>query len=166
MPNSNGEGSRQVSRLRIALAVSVCFNLLLIGAAAGVLIRWPHGEYRNADQLFGPAGLGVITRAFNHHDREGLRKDISDMGLKLDEHRKEADEHFGNLVEEITADPFNRDALHRRFEEQRERAGARLEVSHEILANRIQAMSLEERRSLGERLRSHFERRGKRRNGN
>ena len=165
MQNSTGDESRRRKWVRIALVISVCVNLLLIGSAVGIFIRWPHGEYRHADQLFGPAGLGVIAKAFEHEDRERLRKDISSRGLKLDQHRKEANEHFGSLFEAVTADPFSREALDERFREQRERAGLRLQAAHEILADRIQAMSLEERRVFGERLSSRYEWRWKRRNG-
>lgn len=142
------EQAKGASRgLRIALAVSVALNLLVVGLAAGAVLRHGPGERMIRDLDFGPFG-----EAFSREDREAMRQgflaragDVEDMRDAL---RRDADE----LLDALRAEPFDPARVGAALEGQGRRMAERLELGRSLVLERIAAMSAAERAAFADRL--------------
>ena len=148
---------------RIFLGISLGLNFLLIGGIAGALLHWPGGDHRRSGPLLSLAGLSFISQALDRDDHNAIREVISKRKLSAREHSREMDKYLERLIQLLSSDPFEPEKLDELFLEQRSRFFGLLEEGQSILADRIKAMSSEERSEFALRLENHHEHRGKKR---
>lgn len=147
--------------VRIALAVSVALNLLVIGLVAGAMLRdgGPRGRMAG-DPAFGP-----FTEALAPEDRAALRQEFVQRIPEMRDMRRQMRTDFAALLEALRAEPFDAGAVRGLIEAQSARMAGRLQVGQELLVARIEAMTPEARAAFADRLESRL-RRGPERQGN
>ena len=145
-------------KLRIALAVSVALNLLIIGLVAGAVLRdgGPQGRMvRDLD--FGP-----FTEALTPEDRDALRRDFIRQAPDLRDMRRQMRDDFRTVLAALRADPFDAEALRDVMANQGDRMAARLALGQDLILARIAAMTPAERAAFADRLERRLERGPKR----
>ena len=127
------------------LIVSLGLNLLVIGAAAGLYVKWPRGHFAVGHQFFGAAGLGVISGSLGDRHRKSIRDELRERGQNLSQLREQADANAADLISLLRADPIDPAGLEAHFEAQRLQALRMLEDGHDLIVPRILGMTPEER---------------------
>ena len=139
----------------IALVVLVCLNLVILGTVAGVAIKWSRYGAIPINQFFGPVGLGKISAEFGKQDREFLRHDLNRYNKHFEKNRIHLSDNHQRFIDLLKHLDFDQEKLNELFLEQRTMTTDRMEISHNILSNRISNMSHEERLKLSERIEHH-----------
>lgn len=145
-------------KLRIALAVSVALNLLIIGLVAGAALR--DGGPR--DRMVRDLDFGPFTEALRPEDREGLRRDFIRQAPDMRDMRRQMREDFATVLAALRAEPFDAEALRDVVANQGERMAARLALGQDLILARIAAMTPAERAAFADRLERRLERGPKR----
>ncbi len=134
--------------LKLLFALSLALNLAVLGAVAGAV--WRHGglaERGGADRLAGPA----LLRALEPEDRRAVFR--AARAARPDT-APEAGQRIARLVEALSAEPLDADAVRALATEQRMQASARLGAVSEAWQARVLAMSAAERAAYARRLES------------
>lgn len=143
--------------LRVALAVSVALNLLIIGLVAGAMLRGgPH------DRMVRDLDFGPFTEALSPEDRAALRRDFIRQAPDMRDMRRQMREDFATVLAALRAEPFDPDALRGVVANQGNRMAARLELGQDLMLARIAAMTPAERAAFADRLERRLERGPKR----
>ena len=139
--------SRRTKVLRIVLALSLALNLAVAGMAAGLLLRGHDGRPpRDFDMSLGP-----VARALSPADRAAIRDTLKarrDLGAP----RRDRGSDLLALQEALTAEPYDAQALRSALTTPAARAARFQSAAAEALADRIDAMTPEDRQALSERL--------------
>lgn len=140
--------------LRIALAVSVALNLLIVGLLAGAVLRdgGPRARMLN-DLEFGP-----FTEALTEQDRKALRRDFVERMPDMRDMRRQMRADFGGLLAALRAEPFDAGAVRALMAGQSARMAERLQLGQDLLVERIGAMTPKERAELADRLEERLQR--------
>lgn len=150
-PNPAPKGTRLW--VRIVLVVSLGFNLLVVGAVAGIAITggpFPHGgpPSKMAHETIGP-----FTRALSHKDRVSILREVRQQGRaegwSRDAHRHSMEE----MIALLEATPFDADAFEEKFGGMVNGLQSRLELAGGAFVLRLQAMSDEDRIAYAARVR-------------
>ena len=142
--------------LKIALAVSLAFNLCIVGVIAGVMLR--DGPPRGGRDF----GLGPLSEALSHEDRKALRAIFVERHHDLRESRREMQAEFAALVAALRADPFDPTALDTALAAIAARNQSLLDTGRELVAERLKALDAAGRAAFADRLEKHIGRDGKR----
>ncbi|NGM46352.1 periplasmic heavy metal sensor [Rhodobacter sp. SGA-6-6] len=134
-------------RLKIALALSLAFNLCIIGVICGVMLR--DGPPRGGGRDF---GLGPLSEALSHEDRKALRKDFVARHPDIRDARRQMRAEFEAVVAALRADPFDPAALDGALAAIAARNQSLLDTGRELVAERLKAMTAEERAAFADRL--------------
>lgn len=144
------------------LAGSLVLNFLLIGGMIGLAAQ-NHGKTGQR----GPAAIGALgplSRALPEEQRKELRSAFRSNRGTLREGRQRVDASTQRVLDIISAEEFDRDAL---LAVAAERAGVLQEISrrsHEIYADVMSKMSHAERLEYVEKLKQHRSRKPKKKN--
>jgi uncharacterized membrane protein len=150
---TTGEGQPQPTKsgnrsLRIALGVSLAFNVLIVGMIAGGLASGRH--------MSGPGGfsadLGPFDRAMSIEDRRGLAGELRDRPEIGRTGAQDMSRIRAAFLDALVAEPFDPAALGRIFAKERERGVQVMQVGQDLLLRRIASMSLEQRQIFARRL--------------
>ncbi|HMS94556.1 MAG TPA: periplasmic heavy metal sensor [Tabrizicola sp.] len=134
--------------LKIAFAISLAFNLLVLGLIAGAWLRnGPLGHGMPRDLSFGP-----FTEALSAEDRTAIRETIRDRKDLLRQEREAAKAEFAKLLAELRADPFDPAAFDAALTAIVARSANRLALGQELLAERIGKMASADRLAFADRL--------------
>ena len=134
------------------LFVSLALNLLVAGIVFGTVLQ---GGNERDGRPGGPARsvLGEpFVRALEPTDRMALGREIIANRDQLRENRSDLRARVEVLLETLGEETFDRDAVSALLSEQRGLAVKRQEVGESLLLNRLEEMSLEERRAYADRL--------------
>lgn len=134
--------------LRVALAISVALNLLIVGLVAGAVLRdgGPRGR------MMGDLGFGPFTEALSGADRDALRQAFLARMPDMRDMRRQMRADFAALLDALRAEPFDAAALRAAMEAQSARMGERLQVGQDLLLERLAAMTPEARAAFADRL--------------
>ncbi len=135
--------------LRLTLLASLAVNVLVLGAVAGFLILG--GPDRRADRDRSDFGT-FYTRALSEEDRRALRRDFM-SGLR--ENGRDRGALLADLqttLETLRATPFDPEAFATAMADQSNRRLRREEIGRQLLANRIAAMSDQDRAAYADRI--------------
>ena len=143
--------------VRIVLFVSLALNLLVIGLAAGMMLR---GGIDRHPATTGPDAVRPYTRAFDDRQRDALRdafrnamqrdRNQRDRGLIISDYR--------TAVAALRAEPFDPDGFRAILSEQARRAEQRREIGQAVLSDFLADMSRDERLAYAARLEAAIER--------
>jgi len=144
-PKPTKSGSRS---LRIALGVSLAFNVLIVGMIAGGVASGRH--------MSGPGGfsadLGPFARAMSIGERRGLSRELRERP----EIGREGIQELGRIqqafIDALSAEPFDPSALARIFEAERQRGVKVMQIGQDALLRRIGSMNPQQRQDFARRL--------------
>ena len=147
-PARSGKG------LRIALALSVALNLLVVGVVAGALLR--DGDPRG--RVVRDLDFGPFTEALSPRDREALRREFVARAPEMREIRQEIRADLETLLGVLRREPFDAAMLQAVMDNQQGRMARRIEIGRELLVERLATMSPEERGAFADRLEQRLRR--------
>lgn len=150
-------GPRSPLWMKIALGLSVALNLAVAGMAGGAFWRL-HSDGISA----GPVrdlGFGPFAGALSPDDRAAMRREFFENRGDFRELRREMRRDFTETLVALRAEPFDPAVLQTLLERQRARGAAAADLGSRLLAERIAAMSPEDRRAFADRLEQDLTRR-------
>lgn len=133
--------------LRIALAVSVALNLLILGLIGGAVIG---AGGRNDGPDLRALGLGPFVRGLEREDRQSLRERIDRESLRGE--RRAVAMSLRGVQSALRAEPFDRAAAQAALSRSRAAAGALQAAGHGALLDQLVAMDAASRAALADRL--------------
>ena len=149
MSEETSERRRWVTPL---LAVSLVFNMLIVGIVAGFLLA---NSGDRGGRLDGPTRSLVGTpfiRALEPEDRRALALEIRRDDARLRENRSALRARFEALLDALNADPFDPEAVRAILREQRDIALRRQNIGEALLVDQLQKLSPDERAAYADRL--------------
>ncbi|WP_292293949.1 periplasmic heavy metal sensor [Marivita sp.] len=135
--------------MRVTLLVSLAVNVLILAAVTGFFLSG--GPDRRADRDRGDFG-SFYTRALSDQDRRALRRDFVSG---LERQGRDRGAFLADLqatLDTLRATPFDPEAFVSAMAEQSDRRARREDLGRQVLANRIAAMTDEERRAYADRI--------------
>lgn len=141
--------------LPIALGVSACLNLLLIGAAAGMMIRFGHP----GDPPEPPAGFDRVTlyrvfRALPDEQKDAAREILRERAPELHALRRLQSEARLRIAEALEAEPFSPPELAAELAAARDVERGGREIVDEAFVSFAASLGPEMRREIAEELRA------------
>jgi uncharacterized membrane protein len=136
--------------MTLLLFASLALNLLILGAIVGWVLS-PDGPRRDD----GPARslMGApFAEALSRPDRRALLGQMRRRAERIEGNRDELRQRFETLLDALAADPWDRVAVETVLEAQRVAALERQVIGEELLLDRLDAMSVDERRAYAQRL--------------
>ncbi|MEM7723833.1 MAG: periplasmic heavy metal sensor [Pseudomonadota bacterium] len=138
--------------LKIALALSLSLNLLIIGLIGGAITAG--GGLRGGDDGRGPGlralGLGPFALSLDREDRADLRTRLE--GGDLGAPRRAIGGAMRDLQAALRSDPFDRDAAGAALARSRGAAEALQSEGHTALLDMLETMPAADRAQLAQRL--------------
>ncbi len=135
--------------VRATLFLSLALNILVIGAVVGFLVVGGPGKRPDRDRFdFG----SFYTRALSDQDRRALRRDFEDGLRGQGRDRGAFITDLRSTLDTLRATPFDRDAFVAAMSDQAGKRAQREEMGRQVLANRIAAMTDEERAAYADRI--------------
>ncbi|WP_339949642.1 periplasmic heavy metal sensor [uncultured Albimonas sp.] len=136
-----------------ALAVSVCVNLLLMGAAGGAFLR--HGGPPAGEM---PAGFDRVTlwrmfRALPEEARDDARERIDERRAEMRDLARSRDAARARIAVAMEAQPFEAAALSSALDEARAAERRSRDVADALLVDVASGLSLDTRAEIAEALR-------------
>ncbi|MEL7212760.1 MAG: periplasmic heavy metal sensor [Pseudomonadota bacterium] len=131
--------------MQIALVLSLCLNLLIVGAVVGAVGSGKKGGPRMGDVSFGP-----YTAALTREDRRALRRTIREQSEPAT--RGAVRETFQAFLAALRTEPLDVEEMTRVFETQGALAQARQAAGKAALLEYIAAMSPADRAAFADRL--------------
>jgi uncharacterized membrane protein len=148
--------------VKIALALSLALNLLVLGLVGGALLSFgPPGG--GDDPRLRTLGLGPFALALEREDRDAMRGRLDGEALRAD--RRVIGASLAELRGALLADPFDRAAAEAALARARGATEALQGRGHAALLDQIGTMSASERAALAERLERALRRMGGRGGG-
>ena len=144
---------------RIILVISLAFNLLIVGLVAGAMLGGPRDRDRNP--LLRDIGFGTFVQALTRADKHAMTEALKRDAGSFRENRTKLRHQFDEFLNALRADPFDPAEVSRLMVQQRSRIGERQQLGQTLLLERIEAMSLEDRRAYADSLSKMLKRRGK-----
>lgn len=148
-------------RIRWLLIGSLTLNLVVVGAVAGVALRFAGG-----DRMPAPAertlGFGPWSGGLERQDYRALRKGFEAAGQDLRGLWREERADRAALVAALRAEPFDSKALDDVAARMQARTLARLDLGQRLIRDHVLAMTPDQRRAFADRLERHAQRHGAR----
>ena len=155
----NTQPGRTSQWMRWVLVISLALNLLIVGAAAGWMLKGgKHGRHHPSrlDHIGGP-----MTRALSHEDRHAIRSEMRKAFRKENGPRAQQRALIRQIVEELRKDPFNPEVVAAHMTSQRDILNQRLSLGQSLLLDRLSAMDTAERSEFADRLEDNMKRKHK-----
>jgi len=135
--------------MKIVLPVSLACNLAVLGFLGGTVLH-AFGDRRPPEVR--DIGFGPFTEALTPQDRDELRRAFLRDGGGPRAMRRLMRTELGALLPVLRSNPLQEDALRAAFVRFAEHGGERLDLGQRLLAERIIAMSPDERDRFADRL--------------
>lgn len=153
-PTEGGSDQRPVGQsggrgLRVAFALSLVLNLLLIGLIAGAVARGPAGRH---GMIRGDAGFGPLTAGLSREDRRALRERYEALRPDFRAERAVMRDDFLALVEVLNAPEWDRAAAEAILARNGTRTAERLREGQAVFLDYLDTLSPAMRRALAARL--------------
>lgn len=145
--------------LRIVLVASLAINVLVLGLIAGAMVFGGGPEYRHTPRL--ERSGGPLTRALSRADRQAIGVQMRKAYRETGADRRNRRKIYRSLIKDLTADPYDPDAVGRHMDEIRMLFGDRFELGQTLLMQRLSEMSAEERAAYAGRLKKAIRRRNR-----
>jgi uncharacterized membrane protein len=143
--------------VKVVLALSLAFNLAILGVVAGAVMKDGQGERGvPRDLSFGP-----FSEALSREDKRALRSAFLDKAPEFRAGRREAQAEFTTLLTALRADPFDPAAFQSALGAIEKRNADRLALGRTLIENRIILLSVEDRLAFADRLEAALSRDGR-----
>lgn len=142
-------GGRRTPWMRGLLIASLALNILILGLAAGWMIRHgvPHGARVSQMEMAGP-----LTRALSEADRREIGRQIRQVIRENGGNRQEMRASFDALVRDLRAVPFDPEQMTATLSAQRRGFQERFEIAQQVLIAHLAGMSDAERAAYADRV--------------
>ena len=145
--------------MKVLLAVSLAINLGVLGMVGGAALRGA-GDRGRPDVR--EIGFGPFSDALSPQDRKELRRAFLQDGGNPRAMRQMMRSEVGALLEVLRTEPLQEADLRAAFSQFQRRGQERLDLGQRLLADRIIAMSPEDRARFADRLEDGMARGGQR----
>ena len=145
--------------MKVLLAVSLAINLGVLGLVGGAALRGA-GDRGRPDVR--DIGFGPFTEALSPQDRQELRRAFLRDGGNPRAMRQMMRSQVGTLLQVLRSEPLQEADLRAVFSQFQQRWQERLDLGQRLLADRIIAMSPDDRARFADRLEEVMARGGKR----
>jgi uncharacterized membrane protein len=145
--------------MKVLLAVSLAINLGVLGLVGGAALRGA-GDRGRPDVR--EIGFGPFTEALSPQDRQELRGAFLRDGGNPRAMRQMMRSQVGTLLQVLRSEPLQEADLRAVFSQFQQRWQERLDLGQRLLADRIIAMSPDDRARFADRLEEVMARGGKR----
>jgi len=135
--------------MKVLLAVSLALNLGVLGLVGGAALRGA-GDRGRADVR--DIGFGPFSDALSPQDRQELRRAFLRDGGNPRAMRQMMRNEVGTLLQVLRTEPLQETALRAAFSQFQQRGQERLDLGQRLLADRIIAMSPQDRARFADRL--------------
>ena len=135
--------------MKVLLAVSLALNLGVLGLVGGAALRGA-GDRGRPDVR--DIGFGPFSDALTPQDRQELRRAFLRDGGNPREMRRLMRSEVGTLLQVLRTEPLQEAELRAAFSQFQQRGKERLELGQRLLADRIIAMSPDDRARFADRL--------------
>lgn len=137
--------------MKILLGLSLSANLAVLGMVGGAFL---HGAGPRGSPDVRDIGFGPFSEALSQQDRMELRRAFMQDGGDARLMRRQMRSEVGALLQVLRHEPLQEEALRDAFRQFEQRGQERLELGQRLLADRIIAMSPEDRAHFADRLES------------
>lgn len=144
-----GASPRTGRGIKIALGLSLAFNLLILGLVAGAVLSIG-GRFGDDDPRLRTLGLGPFAIALSREDRAAVTDRIDRDALRGE--RRALGSGLRQLHGALLADPFDRVAAEQALARSRAATVALQGLGHAALLDQIEAMNASDRAELADRL--------------
>lgn len=142
--------------VKVLLAVSLALNLAVLGLVAGAGLRaektWHTGSPDHARNVVRDLGLAPIIGAFPPEMRREMAREFRDRSGPPRADRLALAAELEDALGVLRSEPFDRAALEGLLNRQRDRVAARLSAGRDVVLDRIEAMSAQERVAFADKL--------------
>lgn len=145
--------------MKVLLAVSLALNLGVLGLVGGAALRGA-GDRGRPDVR--DIGFGPFSDALSPQDRQELRRAFLRDGGNPREMRRLMRSEVGTLLQVLRTEPLQEAELRAAFSQFQQSGQERLDLGQRLLADRIIAMSPDDRARFADRLEEVMARGGKR----
>jgi hypothetical protein len=145
--------------MKVLLAVSLAVNLGILGLVGGAALRGA-GDRGRPDVR--DIGFGPFSDALSAQDRQELRRAFLRDGGNPRAMRQMMRSEVGTLLQILRTEPLQEADLRAAFSQFQQRGQERLELGQRLLADRIIAMSPDDRARFADRLEEVMARGGQR----
>ena len=135
--------------MKVLLAVSLAINLGVLGLVGGAALRGA-GDRGRPDVR--DIGFGPFSDALSPQDRQELRRAFLHDGGNPRAMRQMMRAEVGTLLQVLRSEPLQEADLRAAFSQFQQRGQERLELGQRLLADRIIAMSPQDRARFADRL--------------
>jgi len=145
--------------MKVLLAVSLAMNLGVLGLVGGAALRGA-GDRGRPDVR--EIGFGPFSDALSPQDRQELRRAFLREGGNPRVMRQRMRNEVGTLLQVLRSEPLQEAELRAAFSQFQQRGQERLDLGQRLLADRIIAMSPDDRARFADRLEEGMARGGQR----
>lgn len=149
-PETGGVGKPSSRWVKVALVISLAFNLAIVGIVVGGMLR--EGGAMEGRKIAGDLGFGPFTEALSKQDRAALRRAFLSTAPDLRDARRARQADFSDLLARMRAVPFDADALRDAFERQNTRNSERLQLGQRLIYDLVVGMTDTARQEFASRL--------------
>lgn len=140
--------------LRIALILSLTVNLLILGLVLGTLA----GRDRDGRRNFADIGFYPFIMALPDPQRRELGAELEKRAGDLRQNSEALRQEFEALLAALRADPYDPEAVRTSVEAQQTRLAQRQDIGRALLFERLEAMSVADRRAFADALEERMRR--------
>lgn len=137
--------------MKALIIASLALNLLVLGAGAGMAIRFAGGDGPPAFVSQAP-GFGPWTKALKREDYRALRKAFDDKGHDFRAFTRQDREDRSALIAALRATPFDLAAFDAAHGRMAKRNLDRLELGQDLIRTHIMALTPERRAEIADRM--------------
>lgn len=140
--------------VKIALSLSLALNILVLGLAIGIFtqVQRSGGPVRFSD-----AG-GAYTRALSAADRRSIGAEMYERFRSGQQDRLPSRREYERMIAILSAEPFDRAAAEQVLRAQATTAQDRRMLAEQLLLDRLEAMTADERAAFVKRLTDNLKR--------
>ena len=155
--SETGQSPQKMRRgVRVLLFASLAVNLLVAGLVVGAIVAHRVGDDHRPpriDQVGGP-----MTRALSQQDRRTIGKALREAYRDGRPSRSEIRAEFDRVIAALQASPYDPSVVRSSLERQMQGIEEGARIGRELLLQRLESMSDEERAAYAQRLREELSR--------
>jgi len=140
--------------MKSILIVSLGLNLAVVGLVGGMMLRGGPEERFRAERDVGALGLRLYYRALDDGNRAALNGAIRANHGQFRTGRNTIRVHLLTLADALSADPYEPSAVVAELHKHGGIVSGNISLGQRLLMEQINAMSVDERKALSERLKS------------